>query len=235
VKAVLNGRAPVEVAKQIIEGTRLADAEFRKALVNGGQAAVDASNDPAVVLARKVDPIVREIQKWLEENVESLMTSAGEKIGRARFAVYGKSTYPDATFTLRLGQGVVKGYAMNGTEAPPKTTFYGLYDRSIGFDGKPPFQLPSRYSERRDKVDLSTPLNFVCTCDTTGGSSGSPVINKEGELVGLIFDGNIESLVGDFVYNEENNRSVAVHAGAIIEALRNLYDAADLANEMEKH
>ncbi|MBN1571403.1 MAG: S46 family peptidase [Acidobacteria bacterium] len=235
VKSALNGRTPAEAAKQVIEGTRLDDPAFRKELVDGGQAAVNASTDPAIVFARSVDPAVREIRKWFEDNVESIMTSAGEKIGQARFAVYGKSTYPDATFTLRLGHGTVRGYAMNGTEAPPKTTFYGLYDRSIGFGGKFPFQLPSRYVDRRDKVNLSTPLNFVCTCDTTGGSSGSPVISKEGEFVGVIFDGNIESLVGNYVYNEENNRSVAVHAGAMIEALRNLYDAADLANEMTNY
>jgi hypothetical protein len=163
------------------------------------------------------------------------MTSAGEKMGHAHFAVYGKGTYPDATFTLRLGVGTVKGYPMNGTEAPPKTTFYGLYDRSSGFDGNPPFNLPARYIEGRDKLDLSTPLNFVNTCDSTGGNSGSPVINRNGEIVGLIFDGNIEGLVGDYVYNEENNRSIAVHTGAIIEALRKLYDAADLVHEITNY
>jgi hypothetical protein len=232
VKAALNGHTPAEVAKRVIEGTRLADPAFRKELVNGGQAVVDASKDPAILLARKVDPVIREIQKWMEDNVQSVMTAAGEKIGQARFAVYGKSTYPDATFTLRLGYGSIKGYPMNGTEAPPKTTFFGLYDRSLGFDGKYPFQLPARFTEKRKNLVLATPLNFVCTCDTVGGSSGSPVINRNGELVGLIFDGNIESLVGDYVYNEENNRSVAVHTGAIIEALRHLYDAAGLANEL---
>ncbi|MDM7994530.1 MAG: S46 family peptidase [Acidobacteriota bacterium] len=232
VKAALGGRSAADAARQVVEGTRLADPSFRKELVDGGQAAVEASNDPMIVLARKIDPLDREMKKWMQDNVQSVLTSAGEKIGQARFAVYGKSAYPDATFTLRLGYGVVKGYPMNGTEAPPRTTFYGLFDRSIGFDGKFPFQLPSRYIERRNKLDLSTPLNFVCTCDTTGGSSGSPVVNREGELVGLIFDGNIESLVGDYVYNEANNRSVAVHAAAILEALRTLYDASELANEI---
>ena len=232
VKAALNGRPAAEIAKQVIEGTKLADPSFRKELVDGGVAAIDASKDPLVVLARKIDPVDREIRKWMEDNVQSLLESAGEKIAQARFAAYGKSIYPDATFTLRLGYGLIKGYPMNGTEAPPRTTFFGLYDRSIGFDGKFPFQLPARFTERRNRLDLSTPLNFVCTCDTTGGSSGSPVINKEGELVGLIFDGNIESLVGDYVFNEENNRSVAVHSGAIVEALKNLYDAADLAREI---
>ncbi len=235
VKTALNGRPPAEVARQVIEGTKLADPAFRKTLVDGGQAVVDASNDPMIALARKLDPIIREAKKWREDNVESVLTTAGEKIGQARFTVYGKSVYPDATFTLRLTYGTVKGYPMNGTEAPPKTTFYGLFDRSLGFDGKPPFQLPARYSERKGRLDLSTPLNFVNTCDIIGGNSGSPVINKNAEIVGLIFDGNIESLVGDYVYDEENNRAVAVHTAAMIEALRKLYDAGALANELEEH
>jgi Peptidase S46 len=235
VKAVLNGRSAEEAANQVIGGTRLNDPAYRKELIEGGPSAVDASKDPAIMLARAIDPFVREIRKWMEDTVESVMTSAGEKIGHARFAVYGKGAYPDATFTLRLAYGTVKEYAMNGTEAPPKTTFYGLYDRSLGFDGKDPFQLPARYIERRDSVDLSTPLNFVNTCDIIGGNSGSPVINRNGEIVGLIFDGNIESLVSDYVYNEVNNRAVAVHTGAMLEALRKLYDALDLANELTIH
>jgi hypothetical protein len=234
VKAALGGRTPAEAAKQAIEGTGLKDPAYRKGLVEGGPAAVDGSDDPAIVLARTIDPVVRENQKWMEDNVESVLMSAGEKIGKARFAVYGKTEYPDATFTLRLSYGTIKGYAMNGTEAPSKTTFYGLYDRSRSFDGKSPFDLPARYVERREKLDLSTPMNFVSTCDIIGGNSGSPVINRNGEIVGVIFDGNIESLVGNYVYNEENNRSVAVHTGAIIEALRKLYDAAALADEIAK-
>ncbi len=235
VKAALGSRAAAEVARQVIEGTKLGDPAFRKALVNDGKTAVEASNDPAIVLARNIDPITREIRKWFEDNVESVLTSAGEKIGQARFAAYGKSVYPDATFTLRLSYGTVKGYPMNGTEAPPKTTLFGLFDRSYGFDGKPPFNLPARYNQRRDKLNLSTPLNFVNTCDIIGGNSGSPVLNKNGEIVGLIFDGNIESLVGNYVYNEENNRAVAVHTAAIIEALRKLYDAGGLADELERN
>ncbi len=232
-KAALNGHTPAEVAGEAIAGTKLGDPAYRKSLLDGGQAAIDASKDPAILLARRVDPLVRELRKWLEDNVESVLTAAGEKIGKARFAVYGKSVYPDATFTLRLSYGSIKGYPMNGTEAPPKTTFYGLYDRSLGFGGQPPFDLPSRYSERREKLDLSKPLNFVNTCDIIGGNSGSPVINRNGEIVGLIFDGNIESLVGDYVYNETDNRAVAVDTAAMTEALRKLYDADTLANELE--
>ncbi len=180
-----------------------------------------------------MDPFVRENTKWTEENVQSIVTAAGEKIGKARFAIYGKSTYPDATFTLRLSYGTVAGYPMNGTKAPPMTTFYGLYDRSYSFGLKPPFDLPKRLMEKRASIDLSTPLNFVSTCDIIGGNSGSPVINRGGEIVGLIFDGNIESLVGNYVYDEENNRAVAVHTAAMSEALRKIYDAGPLADELE--
>jgi hypothetical protein len=233
VREALGGRTPAEEAGRLITGTKLGDPALRKSLVEGGEAAVASSDDPLIVWARKLDPMMREMRKQVEEDVESVETAAGEKIGRARFAVYGKSIYPDATFTLRLAYGTVKGYPLNGTIAPPRTTFYGLYDRAYSFDQKAPFDLPARYRERKDRFDLSTPFNFVSTCDIIGGNSGSPVINRNGELVGLIFDGNIESLVGRFVYNEENNRAVAVHSAAMIEALRKLYDAGALADELE--
>jgi len=233
VKAALGGRAPAEVAKELISGTKLADPAVRKALVEGGEAAIAASTDPLIVLARKIDPVARQTRKWVEDNVQSVETTAGEKIGRALFAAYGKDRYPDATFTLRLSYGAVKGYPMNGTIAPPVTTFHGLYDRAYSFGLKPPFHLMPRFVERRDKLDLSTPLNTVMTGDIIGGNSGSPVINRNAELVGLIFDGNIESLVGNFVYDDAKNRAVAVHSAAIIEALRKLYDAGALADELE--
>jgi Peptidase S46 len=233
VKTVLNGKTPAEVASEVIRGTKLADPAVRKSLVEGGEAAVNASTDPLIVLARKVDPFFRELRKQYEDTVESVVTAASEKIAKARFAIYGKSVYPDATFTLRLAYGAVKGYPMNGTKAPSRTTFYGLYDRSASFNNQPPFNLTPRFVERRDKVDLSTPLNFVMSADIIGGNSGSPVVNRNGEFVGLIFDGNIESLTGNFVYLEETNRAVAVHSAAIIEALRKVYDAPALANELE--
>ena len=233
IKTVLGGRTPTQVASEVIKGTKLKDAAVRKALVEGGEAAVNTSTDPLVVLARNVDPFFRDIRKQYEENVESVVTAANEKIAKARFAIYGKSVYPDATFTLRLAYGTVQGYPMNGTKAPSKTTFYGLYDRSAGFDNKAPFNLMPRLAQRRDKIDLSTPLDFVMTADIIGGNSGSPVINRNGEFVGIIFDGNIESLTGNFVYIEETNRAVAVHSAAIIEALRKVYDAPALANELE--
>jgi hypothetical protein len=234
VKAALAGRTPAEVANEVIEGSKLADPALRKSLVEGGEAAVEASADPLIVFARRIEPAVREMYKWHEDNVESVEIAAGEKIGKARFAAYGKSAYPDATFTLRLTYGSVKGYPMNGTQAPPATTFYGLYDRAYSFGLKGPYELPPRYLERKNALELTTPLNFVSTCDTTGGNSGSPVVNRQAELVGLIFDGNIESLVGDFVYNLENNRSVSVHSAAIVEALRKLYDAGALADELQR-
>jgi hypothetical protein len=233
VKAALAGRTPAEVAKEIIAGSKLTDPALRKSLVEGGEAAVEASTDPLIVFARRIEPAVREVHKWYEDNIESVETTAGEKIGKARFAAYGKSAYPDATFTLRLTYGSVKGYPMNGTQAPPMTTFYGLYDRAYSFGLKGPYALPARYLERKNALDLTTPLDFVSTCDTTGGNSGSPVINRRAELVGLLFDGNIESLVGDFVYNEENNRSISVHSAAMREALRKLYDASALADELQ--
>jgi hypothetical protein len=233
VKAALGGRTPEEVAQAVISGTKIGDAAFRKSLLEGGEAAVNASTDPLIVLARSVDPSVREIRKWVEDNVESVETDAGEKIGKARFAVYGKTVYPDATFTLRLAYGTVKGYPMNGTEAPPKTTLYGLYDRSLSFDQKPPFDLPPLYWQHKDQLDLTTPVNFVSDCDIIGGNSGSPVINRQGELVGLIFDGDIESLVGDYVFDDTANRAVAVDTAIMSEVLRKVYDAGALADEIE--
>ncbi len=233
IKTVIGGRTPDALAAEVIKGTQLADPKVRKALLEGGEAAVAASNDPMIVLARKIDPLSRAMTKWFEDNVQSVEQAAGEKLGKARFLAYGKSAYPDATFTLRLSYGTLKGYPMNGTKAPYKTTFYGLYDRAQSFDLSPPFDLPARYREGIGKLDLATPLDFVSTCDVVGGNSGSPVINKNAELVGLIFDGNIESLAGDFVYDEETNRAVAVHSAAMIEALRKLYGAGKLADELE--
>jgi hypothetical protein len=164
--------------------------------------------------------------------VEEVERQAYAQIGKAKYAVEGASTYPDATFTLRLAYGVVKGYEENGKHVPFETTFAGLYERSQQHHNKPPFDLPPRWIERKDKLDLNTPLNFVCTADIIGGNSGSPVINKDAELVGLIFDGNIQSLVLDFIYTEEQARALAVHSRGIIEALRKVYDAGELADEL---
>jgi hypothetical protein len=232
VKACLDGKTPEEAAKALLAGTQLADPKVRKALVDGGTAAVGKSADSFIVLARKLDPMIRELRKWTEENVESVARPAGEKIGQARFAVYGKNAYPDATFTLRLSYGAVKGYPMNGTVAPYKTTFYGLYDRAASFDNKPPFHLPKRVADAREKIALSTPLNFVCTGDIIGGNSGSPVVNAAGEVVGLVFDGNVESFIGRFFYDDTANRTVSVHSAAMIEAMKKIYGAESLLKEI---
>ena len=231
-KICLDGKTPEEAAKALLAGTKLADPALRKRLVDGGPAAVAKCTDSFIVLARKLDPMVREMRKWQEDNIESVTRPAGEKIGQARFAAFGKNAYPDATFTLRLSYGAVKGYAMNGTLAPYKTTFYGLYDRAESFDNKPPFHLPNRVAAARDKLDLSTPLDFVCTGDIIGGNSGSPVINTAGEVVGLVFDGNIESFMGRFFYDDTANRTVSVHSAAMMEALKKIYGAEKLAQEI---
>jgi len=232
-KTVLAGDTPENVAKKLIAGSRLDDVKFRKSLIDGGTKAVLKADDPLIALFRKLDPMLRAQEKWHRDNIESVATAANEKIAKARFAVYGKTTYPDATFTLRLSFGAAAGYPMNGTIAPYKTTLYGLFDRALSFDNKGDFVLPSRFWERKDKLDLSTPVNFVSACDIIGGNSGSPVINKNGELVGLIFDGNIESLPGRFHYDEAKNRAVSVHCAYMLEGLRKLYDAGALADEIE--
>ncbi len=233
IKTVLKGKTPERVAKELVEGSKLLAVDYRKKLMDGGMEAVKKSTDPMIVLAREIDPILRKNREWSKKNIESVLAPASEKIAKARFAVYGKSMYPDATFTLRLSYGTVKGYPMNGTKAPYKTTLYGLYDRSLSFDQEKDFQLPQRFWKNQNKLNLATPVNFVNTCDIIGGNSGSPVINRKAEVVGLIFDGNIESLAGKFEYNIRKNRAVAVHTGYITEALRHLYDAGKLADEIE--
>jgi hypothetical protein len=232
VKAVLSGRSPRQAAEAMVHGSRLADAAHRRQLVEGGEAAVAASADPMIVMARTLDPMRRELIAWTQENVEGPTERAGELLGRARFAVYGKAAYPDATFTLRLSYGKVAGFAMNGTLAPSKTTLFGLYDRAASFNYKDGWALPKRYLDGRSQLDLATPLNFVTTNDIIGGNSGSPVIDRRGELVGLIFDGNIESLAGDYVYEPASNRAVAVHTAAMTEALTKLYGARSLVHEL---
>jgi hypothetical protein len=232
-KIVLGGRPTALVARELITGTRLGDVVYRQQLIKGGEKAVLNSKDPLIVLARNLEPFIRDTIKWNKDNIQSVLVPAQEKIGLARFAVYGKSLYPDATFTLRLSFGAVSGYPMNGTQAPFKTTLYGLYDRCLGFDKSNEWSLPDRLWERQKTLDLSTPVNFVSSCDIIGGNSGSPVINKDAAIVGLIFDGNIESLAGRFFYDAGVNRAVAVHPAYIIEALRKLYGAGALADEIE--
>jgi hypothetical protein len=232
VKAVLAGRTPAEVARAAVSGTKLKDVEARKALVAGGEAAVKASTDPMIVLARTIDPFAREVRRFKEDEVEAVLTRAHERIGTARFAAYGTSQPPDATFTLRLSYGVVKPYPYAGTMQAARTTFHGLYDRAASWGNTAPWNLPPRYLERKDKVALETPLNFVHTADIIGGNSGSPTINRQGEFVGIIFDGNIESLAWDYFFTDDKGRAVSVDAQGILEALDDLYDADAVVKEL---
>ncbi len=231
VKKVLAGKSPQARAAEAVNGTKLKDVALRKKLYEGGKAAVDAVKDPMIDLARLIDAEARAARKIIDLQTE-IKQQAHAQIASAKFAVEGTNTYPDATFTLRLAFGPVKGYQENGKKVAHQTTFAGLYERSQEHNAKPPFDLPPRWLERKGKLDLTTPFNFVCTADIIGGNSGSPVINKNAEVVGLIFDGNIQSLVLDFVFTEDQARAVSVHSQAIIEALRKVYDAGGLADEL---
>jgi hypothetical protein len=234
VKAMLGGSNPAEVAKAAVEGSKLMDPAVRKALLEGGKKAVAESKDPMILLAKKLDPIGRELRKK-QDDVSAVVTEHGGRIAKARFAAYGKETYPDATFSLRLSYGAVAGYPANGTQIQPFTTFAGLYDRAWGWGEKAEhgaWALPQRWQDRRGALDLATPFNYVHTMDIIGGNSGSPVVDKKGELVGLVFDGNIESLPGRYYYDERINRAVSVDARSITEALAKVYDAHHLVSEI---
>ncbi len=232
-QAIMQGGDIDKSVDALVDGTKLADPAFRKSLLDGGEAAVAASNDPMIAAARRADPVWRANYVYMRDRVSSVFDAGGEKLGKARFAVYGKNAYPDATFTLRLSYGTVDGFPYNGTIAPPFTTFYGLYDRAASFSDKDPWNLTPKEEAARDKLDLATPVDFVTTNDIIGGNSGSPVVDRDGELVGLIFDGNIESLAGDFVYDGTKNRAVAVHSAGMFEALRKIYGIGALADELE--
>jgi hypothetical protein len=235
VREAIGGSTPAEVARRVIGGTKLHDVAFRKTLFEGGADAINKSDDPLIVFARKVEPIVRELRAWEEENIKNVETAAGEKIANARFAAYGKTVYPDANFNLRIEYGTVSGYEEDTTLAPYKTTFYGLFDRAFSFNEKPPFNLPPRWKNANSVLNLSTPLNFVYSADTIGGNSGSPVINRNAEIVGINFDSNIQKLPNRYLYIDESEgaRAVGVHAAAVIEALQKLYGAGKLVDEIK--
>ncbi|MDX6303558.1 MAG: hypothetical protein QOI77_527 [Blastocatellia bacterium] len=234
VKQILDGKTPEVRAAELIDGTKLKDVAFRRQLAAGGRQAIESSNDPMIVLARTIDPKARELRKRYENEVTGVERANYSKIARARFDTEGTKLYPDATFTLRLSYGAVKGYMENGKKVAPFTTLGGLYDRSTQFKSEFPYNLPPRWLEKKSAVDLKTPFNFVSTDDIIGGNSGSPTINKNGELVGLIFDGNIQSLVGDFMYDESVNRAISVDVRAMNEVLRKVFGANDIADELTK-
>jgi hypothetical protein len=232
VRAALDGKTPAEAAKAAVAGTKLQDPATRKAFLDGGAAAVAASTDSMIVLARRIDPMARETRRFLEDEVDAPTTRAMEKIAQARWKVYGRTVSPDATFTLRLSYGTVKGFPADGTEIAPFTTFYGLFDRSLSHGGKAPWKLPTRWKDKVPAIDGSVPLNFVSTNDIIGGNSGSPVVDRAGDFVGIIFDGNIQSLAWNYYFDEEQGRSVAVDARGILEALRKVYGADGLVHEL---
>ncbi len=195
----------------------------------GGQAAVEQSRDPLLALALRLEPEAQAVRRRYEDQVEAPLHAAEERLAAARFAVRGTATYPDATFTLRLSYGAVQGWREGGREIAPFTTLDGLYARATG---QPPFRLPARWLQARDRLNLDTPFNFVTTNDIVGGNSGSPVIDARGRLVGLAFDGNIHSIGGDYGYDAALNRAVAVHPAAMVLALGEVYGAQALLREL---
>ncbi|MEO5961253.1 MAG: S46 family peptidase [Opitutaceae bacterium] len=231
VKTVLGGKAPRVRAADLINTTQVRDVAFRKKLYEGGAAAVAAAKDPLIEVARAIDAEARSLRKIVEAADETKQ-QAQAVIGKARFALEGTNNYPDATFTLRLSYGPVKGYVDAGKQIPALTTIAGLYERSAKQGNKDPFELPARWVAKKSALNLATPFNFVHTPDIIGGNSGSPVVNTAGEFIGIIFDGNLASLSGDFGYEDIEARAVSVHSAGILEALRKVYEVDTLAKEL---
>ena len=230
VRKVFGKESPRELATRLVKGSKLRDPKVRKALFDGGDAAVSASKDAMIEFARLVEPEARAVRKSYEDDIESVVKKNAELIAKARFQVYGTSIYPDATGTLRLSFGQVRGWEEAGRKVTPLTTLGGAFDRATGKD---PFALPKSWIDNKAKLDLSTPFNFSTTNDIIGGNSGSPVVDKEGQIVGLIFDGNIHSLGGDYAYDGKDNRAVAVHSAALLETLDKIYSASRIAGEIK--
>jgi len=231
-RAALGGRSPENRALELVSGTTLADVAVRQALFEGGKAALDASTDPLIALFRALDGPGRELRKRQEDEVEAREREAYAKIAAARFAVLGESVYPDATFTLRLTYGTVRGYEQDGARIAPFTDLAGLYRRSAERGNVEPFEVPERWAAARSELDGQVPFNFVSTTDIIGGNSGSPTIDEQGRLVGLIFDGNIQSLTSDIGYSDVQGRAVSVDARAIVTALGKVYGARELVEEL---
>jgi len=236
----LAGLSPRARAEQLVHGTKLKSVEERKRIAEGGSGAINASaaangaGDPMIQLALDLDQESRANRKRFEDTVESQEREGYNKIAAAQFAVNGEDQYPDATFTLRLSYGTVKAYQENGKTVAPFTNFAGLFERSKERKNQYPFEVPARFAAAKDKLNPNTPFNFVSTCDIIGGNSGSPVVDKNGEVVGLIFDGNIQSLILDIAFTEEQARAVSVDSRAMIEAMRKVYDCGALADEIER-
>ena len=228
VSELLAGKSPKARAHELVAGCSFKDPAARRELVKGGRAALNASKDELFKVATAIDTISRELRQKFEDEVESVERKSYASIAAAKFLMQGDAIYPDATFTLRLSYGSVKGV---GSE-PAFTDLGGLFTRAAERKGDPIFEVPSTWAAAKDKIDLKTPFNFVCTADIIGGNSGSPVVNAAGQVVGLIFDGNIDSLVGDVVYDAENARAVAVDSRGMIETIKNIYGAEELAKEL---
>lgn len=223
--------SPGEAARRLVGNTRLADPSFRASLMEGGVSALDTVSDPLVRLAAGMHRRFGKLDaRWSE--VTASESAVEERLAEALFAVFGTALPPDATFTLRISDGLVERYPYNGTFAAPRTTFHGLYGRAAGFGGEEPWNLPASFEAARERVDMATPLDFVSTNDITGGNSGSPVIDRQGRAVGVAFDGNIQQLPNEYLYRTERARTVSVHSAGITEALRSVYDAEGLVREL---
>jgi hypothetical protein len=231
VDALTKGLDPDKAADDILSRSVLTDETKIKDLIKEGSDAVYNSNDPFISFIQQTEKRDATLESELNKQ-QAEENTFNRQLGKALYDVYGTSIPPDATFTLRISDGVVKGFNYNGTIAPSFTTFYGMYDRFYSFNKEFPWNLPARWESPPADFDLSIPFNFSATNDIIGGNSGSPVINMKGELVGLAFDGNMESLPGDFIYNSENNRMICVHPKGITESLSKIYKAGRLAKEI---
>jgi hypothetical protein len=232
VKKTLGKQSPNQLAKALVNGSKLADVAYRKKLFEGGQKAIDESTDPMIRFAVLTDPDARHYRSIYEDEIEPVLKRNSEKIAQADFAVHGTGTYPDATFTLRISYGQIKGYDQDSGHVTPITTLGGAFERNTGND---PFALPDSWLKAKPKLALDTPMNFCSTNDIIGGNSGSPVINDKAEIVGLIFDGNIQSLGGDYTFDPKVSRAVAVHSAGILEMLSKIYGADRIVNDLTRH